>query len=204
MRRDLTEDDIRRLFLTDEEWERTHSSWKALKPRRNFNEWRSTDETEEEYAARINALFGFPAPVLSQWIYPHYFNWHTVQNYGWIDYSRVSFVEESWLTERLRSLRVIEAFSRFVRERSEGFASTSEFFCLPEDKHHWHTHGTWRVPPVVLDPEGLGPEPSYSDIAGSLQLIEGHSRLGYLLAFDRIEPSGLATAHHVFVLRAAN
>ena len=96
---ELSEVEIQRLFIRDHEWERTHPTWKALKPKKNFNEFRAGDETTAEYANRIGTSFGFPEEVLSQWIYPHYFNWHTVQNYGWIDFERVLFVREVWGTD---------------------------------------------------------------------------------------------------------
>ena len=201
---DVTDSTVHRFWISDEEWERTHSSWKALRPRKVFRESRSTDETDSEYAARIGAAFGFPEEVLTQWINPHYFNQETVNNYAWIDFSTVAFTKERWTTERLCALRVIEAYRDFVDERAAMFSSIKEFFPTKPDREHWRTVGTWRVPPVVIHAEGLAPVPSYSDLVGRFQLVEGHSRMGYLRAFARIGDSSegrLAPDHEVYVLR---
>jgi hypothetical protein len=201
---EITDATVHRLWISDEEWARTHPSWKALRPHKVFSECRSTDETDREYAARIGAEFGFPEEVLAQWINPHYFNQNTVNNYAWIDFTTVEFTKERWTTERLCALRVIDDYRDFVEERAAMFTSIKDFFPTKRDREHWWSLGSWRVPPVLIDIEGLGPIPHHSDIVGRFQLVEGHSRIGYLRAFARIGDSAegqLAREHEVYILR---
>ncbi len=187
----------RRLFLKDHEWERTHASWKALKPRRNFDVGSPTDETKLQYAERVR----IPVEVTSEWLYPHFYNWHTVQNYGWIDYDRVTFVSEGWPFEPLGSLRIYSDFRKLVDQRTEA-RSLTEFCCIDKDVDHWREAGTWRVPPVILDREGLGEPPPYAEVPARFQLIEGHNRMGYLRAFHRFAPDEVAPTHRVWVMKA--
>lgn len=198
--REMTEVEIRRMHISDGDWERTHPTWKALKPRRNFNELRASDESRSSYAKRIGAEFGFPEEVLTQWLYGLYYDADTLQNYAWIDFSRVTFIREVWETQRLADLRVIENFQNFVDERTSGFTSVDDFACVPKDLEHWRTFGTWRVPPIAIDVHQLGAVPAHSDIPGRFQLVEGHSRMGYLRALQRIAPTRLAAEHEIFVL----
>lgn len=180
--RELTEIEIRRMHISDSDWERTHPTWKALKPRRSFNELRASDESRATYAKRIGAEFGFPEAVLTQWLYGLYYNADTLRNYAWIDFSRVTFIREAWATQRLADLRVIGAFQEFVRERASGLAALDDFGCKHEDLDHWRKFGTWRVPPIAIDVHRLGSVPAQSDIPERFQLVEGHSRMGYLRA----------------------
>jgi hypothetical protein len=73
--------------------------------------------------------------------------------------------------------------------------------CLPKDLEHWKMHSTWRVPPIILNIKSFQHLPSYAELGNHFQLIEGHTRLGYLLA---LESEGLlrATEHKVFLLEA--
>jgi hypothetical protein len=196
----LDETEIRRLFVTDEEWNRTSPSWKALKPRRNFDQVDPSDETTEAFHARVGATgFNMPYLVIDQWLYPHYYNRNTVNNYGWLDYARVSWSETLLPVDELLSLCVIEQYREWVDGRAQ-LRAFDEFACIPQDFEHWKQLRTWRVPPVVLDVSSLSGAPPYAELAGTLQLVEGHTRLGYLLAAER---SGVLTVRHhrVFMLR---
>ena len=175
---------IRRMYLSDEEWERTSRSWKEMKPLRNYNQLEISDESEEDCHKRLHGIFGIPLDVISQWIYPHYYNSNTVKNYGWIDYRESTFSTAFFDIEDLVSLNVIEEYRSYVkmREQSEPF---KEFMCIAEDKECWGSRGTWRIPPIIIDVDSFSKPPHYSELTGRFQLIEGHSRLGYLLAMKR-------------------
>lgn len=180
----MNEAEIRRLYISDEIWERTSTSWKELKPFRNFNVFDESDESEEECFKRLKAKYNIPLEVITQWIYPHYYNDNTVKNYGWIDYSNVKFKKNQLTIKQLSELYVVREYLSYVRIRqcSQPF---DEFMCTPIDKQHWENNHTWRVPPVILDVKSFKKIPIYAEIIGPYQLIEGHSRLGYLLAMQQ-------------------
>jgi hypothetical protein len=177
----MDEIEIRRLYMEDDEWERTSETWKSLKPRCDFNQSRETDETEIEYYHRLQDTFSFPLDVIEQWLYPHYYNVNTINNYGWLDYSRVAFTLTSLSAKTLSQANVIAEYEPWVENRSTA-RSFSEFMCRPEDDHHWRTELTWRIPPIVIDVISLPPIPDHAELRGPLQLVEGHTRLGYLIA----------------------
>jgi hypothetical protein len=66
----MTEEEsrTRQLYIDDEVWERSHNTWKQLKPKRNFDSCDSSDETPLEYSQRIISIFNnIPIEVLIQW-----------------------------------------------------------------------------------------------------------------------------------------
>jgi DNA-binding GntR family transcriptional regulator len=101
----MDELEIRRLYISDEEWERTSESWKALKPFRNFNQIRQTDETEQKYFERLQPQYKIPIEVMKQWIYPHYYDRNTVNNYGWLNYTSSAFQLEEFTVEMILQRR---------------------------------------------------------------------------------------------------
>ena len=203
MSEQLSPIDVRRLFLEDYEWERTHQTWKSLKPNKNFNTWSPDDESPKEYFERINSEFDIPLEVIEQWLYPHFYNRQTTNNYGWINFSFIKFEKEQWPLERLTEVYVIEDYRDYVqmRARSRNF---DDFMCIQSDLEYWKTNGTWRVPPIILDARNLQNIPQYSEIVPPYQLVEGHTRLGYLLAFSNFcQNTGdfIADRHEVYIMK---
>lgn len=197
----MNEIEIRRFYITDAEWNRTSVTWKELKPLRNFNEFRIDDESKEDCFRRLNAAgYGIPFAVIEQWIYPHYYNRNNVKNYGWINYRSIEFIEIVFLTTELKKLYVIEDYRDYVERRTEA-KPFDDFMCVPKDLEHWKTHCTWRVPPLVIDVASFPSVPEYAEMRGTRQLVEGHTRLGYLYA---LENAGMLQVreHNVFLLRA--
>jgi hypothetical protein len=176
--------EIRRLFISDEEWDRTSATWKLLKPLRDFNCRRESDESPHQHYLRLLPLFNIPVEVIEQWLYPLYYNEQTVNNYGWLDYDMVCFDLEHISVRQLAQLHVVTRYEQYVRKK-EASIPFDGFACRSQDKEHWQTMGTWRVPPIVIDISTLPNIPRHSDMKGSFQLVEGHSRLGYLLAMFR-------------------
>lgn len=197
----MDETHIRRLFLSDDEWNRTSASWKQLKPKRNYNQFDPADESVAECTIRLQTL-GYPIPlqVVDQWLYPHYYNDNMVNNYGWIDYNSVEFAEAELPLEKLVSVYVIEEFRDYVEMRAQSNVF-GDFMCLEIDLEHWKSQLTWRIPPIVLDTKTLMTAPKYAEISTGLQLVEGHTRLGYLLAMKNAAHP-LQEKHRVFILRA--
>ena len=200
----LSEIQVRRLYIDDIEWERTSESWKDMKPNRDFNSFSDFDESVEDYYFRLKKRFGIPKEVLEQWLYGLYYNRNTVNNYGWIDFDRVKISLEDISLEQIAEIRVIDDYKSYVDEGSS-FLAYEQLQCIDKDKEHWKSQGTWRVPPVILDvtsfPDNAIPE--YSDVSSNMQLIEGHSRLGYLRA---IINSNLLVAkkHQAYFVRYQN
>jgi hypothetical protein len=197
----VTEIAIRRLYISDEEWNRTSTSWKQLKPLRNFNKFSEDDESVDQCFRRFQAAgFRIPYLVIEQWIYSLYYDRNTVNNYGWIDYGKATFLETVLSIDELKEIYVIQEFKDYVERRSK-VSPFGGFTCVPEDLEYWKTHSTWRTPPIVLDVTTISKVPNYADINGSIQLIEGHTRLGYLLAMKNANLLQVHD-HAVFILKA--
>ncbi len=191
---------IRRIFLSDVEWNRTSASWKQLKPKRNFNQIDSADESVEECTIRLQTTgYQLPVQVVDQWLYPHYYNHYMVNNYGWLDYTNVVFVEVELSLDILTSIYVIREFRNHVHSLSKANVF-SGFMCQEVDLEHWKSRLTWRVPPLILDTNSLIAVPEHAEIGAGFQLVEGHTRLGYLLAMKNATHP-LEETHRVFIMR---
>ena len=70
---------------------RTSETWRRPRPYRDSQTIKENDESELEYHRRIENEFTIPFEVVQQWLYPLYFDATFTNNYGWIDYSNVSF-----------------------------------------------------------------------------------------------------------------
>ena len=196
-----SEVDVRRLYIDDAEWERTSDSWKDLKPRRDFNCFSISDESIEDYYLRLKGRFNIPRSVLEQWLYGLYYDRNCVNNYGWIDFDGVEIKLESFSLDQFRSVRVIDDYRGYVEEGAS-YIAYEELPCLEKDKDHWKSFGAWRTPPVILDVKSFSSYviPNYADIGADLQLIEGHSRLGYLYAIANCNLT-LADTHKAYVVK---
>ncbi|AYA39044.1 hypothetical protein D3Y59_17845 (plasmid) [Hymenobacter oligotrophus] len=158
----------------------------------------------EAYYQRVHPLVpNVPREVLQQWIHGLQGEYVTRRNYAWLDYDTLQFSLERWPTQDLVNLYVVEDYRDCVqtRERCREF---DEFCCTQRDVLHWKERGTWRTPPIVLDVASLGALPPEKELMAPHQLIEGHNRLGYLLAMTSMALQGkttLADTHSVWVLR---
>lgn len=189
------------LRISYEEWARTSQSWKDLVPRRNFDQLDDTDETVEAYVSRHAKRFQIPYWVADQFLYAHYDNPHAVNNYGWIDYDIFRFREVQISLKILLRVNVFSAYQSYVQTRQRN-TPYEGFCCTAKDKLHWEEHRTWRVPPILLNVSALHEIPDQAEIHGPYQLVEGHSRFGYLLA--HVEHGVPVEKHHtVFMLDSA-
>lgn len=200
----LSKEGIRKLYMEDFEWERTSDSWKALIPNRNFNGFDITDETELEYQQRLVPRFYIPIEVIKQWLYPLYYNQNSTNNYGWINYDNVDFIESILDYKTLSELYVIKRYQNYVNAGSQ-YIAYNQFTCTKQDKEHWIKFSTWRVPPIILDVQSIPVTaiPNYADIQGRWQLIEGHSRLGYLYSAKNCKIL-TQNIHKVYILKYKN
>jgi hypothetical protein len=182
-----------------------HRTWLELKPNENND---GNQEYFSEYYNRICEtkfeLGEFPKEVYEQWIHPHHKNNKTLKNYSWINFNFIEFELVSWDFESLNKLYVIEEFQSYVNQRAS-FNNIEDFCCIDEDIDYWKTNGTWKIPPIILDINSLSLElPSWSELKKPFQLVEGHSRLGYLKSMRNIESSGefkLAEKHNIYLMK---
>lgn len=191
--------DYRKLFIADSVWRNVSASYKNLKPNRNFDHFDETDETKHECYKRLKQRFNIPVEVIEQWIYPHYYNENSVINYAWIDYSKIVFEITDFEIGALKQINVIEDYLDYVECRKDS-QPYDDFMCTKKDLEHWQTNNTWRVPPIILDVETLPTIPEFAEIKGPYQLVEGHSRLGYLLSLDKAEML-LKRKHEIFLMK---
>jgi hypothetical protein len=146
---------------------------------------------------RVKKVLTVPVAVAEQWLFCHYYNRSTIDNYGWINYEKAMFVSETITTAQAIKLRVIKEYSTYVNSRMY-CKPFEDFMCIPEDKECWIREGTWRVPPVIVDVQSFNNynPPPYADFSGILQLVEGHARLGYLLSMQH-HGNASSGLHHV-------
>ncbi len=180
---------------------KVHQSWKDLKP----NEYEK-DFRFEEYFERIakNDNYKYiPKLVFEQWIFGLHQNEYTLNNYAWIDYTKIKFEICEWEFQKFQEVNVIEDFKPYFLERAK-CKDFMQFCCIDDDLSYWKEYGTWRIPPIILDVNSLTTKiPSWCEIMPPFQLIEGHTRLGYLHSMKRISELNkgkLASKHSVYLM----
>jgi hypothetical protein len=183
---------------------KVHVSWDLLKPNENEED---TNTQFEEYFKRImqiNKFNNIPKPVFEQWIYPHHHESHTLNNYAWINYENIEFELCAWTFDELSEVYVIEDFRDCIHDYAN-FNDFDRFCCLHEDLECWKQNGTWRTPPIILDLDSISSKlPSWSDLKRPYQLVEGHSRLGYLHAMkiiSKLNKGKLASKHNIYLMK---
>ncbi len=184
-----------------------HETWRLLSPTKLHEKYYNDFDYDLERIGNILSLRHIPKEVLLQWNFLHFENYEMQRNYAWMDYSKMQFRLETWNLERLLDIYVISDFRDYV-ERRAASKSFDEFFCIDADKHEWESKGTWRTPPIILDCKSITANiPKYSEISKGFQLVEGHSRLGYLYSLMRFSKQNivtLANKHNVFVMSYQN
>lgn len=195
----MTEDTYNEVgFVSDRQWLRTSASWKSLIPKKNFNELDENDESITEYCKRVARTLSVPTLVAEQWLYSLYSCGYSTDNYGWLNFTEAQFKCLSLNTTEVIKLHVIEGFEPYTSQIALNNGVDS-FACIKEDKEHWKVHGTWRVPPVVVEIKAFPSPPSYADFSGKIQLVEGHTRLGYFKALHS-NNAKLAEEHDIYLL----
>lgn len=177
-------------------------SWLELKP--NEIEFGNSEWFEDYYnrIAQKEEYKHIPKSVFEQWIHPHHNNTETLSNYGWINYKRIEFVLTEFSYKVLKNINIIENFQDYVNLRGS-YQDLEEFCCTKIDLHYWQNEGTWREPPIVLDSSNFKYIPSWSNIKFKYQLVEGHSRLGYLNSMktiDNLKKCKIKDKHKVWLM----
>jgi hypothetical protein len=180
-------------------------SWLDLKPNQdNYG----NQEDYADYLERIRKTFSefdhIPDEVVEQWLWAHHGNYETLRNYAWIDYKNAEFVLCQLTNEQLMEINVIEEYSGYVKNRARS-TDIKDFCCTEDDLNNWINNGTWRTPPIILDVSTIKEKiPIWSEIIPPYQLIEGHSRLGYLKSMINLEKNGkikVAPNHYVYIMK---
>lgn len=178
-------------------------SWKDLKPLRAKN---GNIEIFEDYYERIKPKTEFshiPYKVFKQWLWAHHDKRESITNYGWLDYSNIEFKLCNWSNEQLKNIYVIENYRDYYKNRAS-YSDFDSFYCTPNDLKQWKSNGTWGTPPIILDIESLGEIPKRCELVSPYQLVEGHSRLGYLQSMFTIEKLGkgkVAETHEIYLMK---
>ena len=164
-------------------------------------------ENFEEYYSRIILKREFahiPKKVFEQWLYPHNDNFESITNYGWLNYENIKFELCTWSNEQLSNIYVIESYRDYYENRAS-YNDLSSFCCVDKDLTEWENNGTWRIPPIILDVTSINEMiPSCCDLVSPYQLVEGHSRLGYLHSMFTINKLGkqkVAQTHEIYLMK---
>lgn len=183
---------------------RTHHSWDYMRPNKNekYENFRF-----EEYYKRIMAnekLNHIPKPVFEQWIYYHHQEHNTLRNYAWINYEKVEFNLCFWDLEKLEQVNVITNFMPYCLDRAS-YSDFNQFCCTQKDLQVWKQDGTWRVPPIVIEIKSLKTAaPPWSELTLPYQLVEGHTRFGYLKSLKNMSDSNkerIAAEHLIYLMQ---
>jgi len=182
---------------------KVHDTWKLLKPKENEKYENFRFEEYYNRVQNIQKLSHIPKAILEQWIYYHHQEYHTLQNYAWINYENIEFRIEKWSFEKLSKVNVIEDFQDYVNQRSR-CTDFNQFLCTDENIYYWKEKGTWRIPPIILDVESLIKFPKWSELIPPYHLIEGHTRLGYIHSLKRISDLNngkIASKHSLYLMK---
>jgi hypothetical protein len=187
---------------------RIHPTWARLAPGKDEDH----REDKRQYISRIRSNFtNLPEDVLEQWIYPHHFNEEMRRLYGWLDYEKVAFSLVKWTSEQVQAVKVYSHFRPYVESttRKVRMAGPSELSSIDLRKEviaSWINRGTWRTPIIVLESSSFVSPPRGIEINRPYQLVEGHTRLGWFIAFLSLQGQRgtypLAETHSVWLMTA--
>jgi hypothetical protein len=177
-----------------------NSSWLELKPNINML---GNPENFQIYYDRIRTNEDFkhiPKEVFEQWIHAHHSKPHTLKHYAWIDMKEIVFSIREYIYEEILQFYVIKECREWVET-----CSKIPLKYIPSNfMENWERNGTWEVPPVVLNVlDFKSNSPKWTELKNKIQLIEGHTRLGYLRSLFKAEANGkisLAKSHKFWVL----
>lgn len=178
-------------------------SWNILEPLKDEYE---NIEFFEDYYERIKSNVDYshiPSNVLEQWLWAHHDKAESFINYGWLNYENIEFELCLWSNEQLENIYVID-YGREYFELRSSYNDFDNFFCTQEDLKFWKEKGTWKTPPIVLDVESLGKIPRHCELKPPYQLVEGHSRLGYLhsmFTIDKLKKGNVASIHEIYLMK---
>lgn len=126
----------------------------------------------------------------------------TLQYFGDMDLSRIRWSLKSVPTESLTVDDFFTPYKDYVEELSHDMDRRSvsdlkkdigSLTGTEENDIHWLLKGTWRVPPIFVSGCLLN-APLHK-----LNLLEGNSRLGYLIALHNSAPLTLCQHHKIYV-----
>lgn len=178
-----------------------HPTWKAMEPSENEGYY---FDNYYERMLQLPSAKNIPKAVFKQWIFSLHSDYFTLQNYAWMDFSQFEFKLCKLEYKDLINLYVIEDFRKHVSLRAS-YHDFTQFCCTDEDLEHWRKFGTWTIPPIILKTNSIiGEIPDWSEISEFPQLVEGHSRFGYLQSLKTISKLGKANIsekHEVFIMQ---
>ena len=178
-------------------------SWKALKPRKDQY---GNIEAFDVYYERIKLKCEFshiPREVFEQWIWAHHDRIESITNYGWLDYENIEFKLCNWSNSQLKNIYVIENYRDCYKNRAS-YNDFDSFCCTSKDLEQWKDNGTWRTPPIIIDTDSIKKIPNRCELVAPYQLVEGHSRLGYLqsmFTIDKLGKGKVAERHEIYLMR---
>ncbi len=167
-------------------------------------------ERFKNYYERIQPkteLSHIPKIVFKQWLWAHHDKEESITNYGWLNYENIEFNLCTWSNKKLSDIYVIENY-RDCYENRASYNDFSSFFCNKNDLNEWKKNGTWRTPPIILDINSINENiPNWCEMNPPYQLVEGHSRLGYLhsmLEIDKLGKGKVAEKHEIYLMKIKN
>ncbi len=163
-------------------------------------------EDFEDYYARIKLKKEFshiPRSVFEQWLWAHHDKEPSINNYGWLDYMHIEFKLCTWTNNQLTNIYVIQEYKNYYMNRAS-YDNFNSFCCGDSELNEWKTYGTWRTPPIIIDVNSInGDIPEWFELKPPYQLVEGHSRLGYLhsmFTIDRLGKGQVAKKHKIYFM----
>jgi hypothetical protein len=179
-------------------------SWIDLEPLRTDS---GNIECFDDYYNRIKLkkeYLHIPEIVFKQWLWAHHDKYQSIMNYGWMNYMCMEFTLCRWSNALLSEIYVIEDYREYYENRAS-YTDIKSFCCIDQDVQEWIKHGTWRTPPIIFDVTSIkGSIPNWCELVPPFQLVEGHSRLGYLhsmFTLDKLGKEKVAEEHYVYLMR---
>ncbi|MEO8254405.1 MAG: hypothetical protein ABI554_08440 [Flavobacterium sp.] len=161
----------------------------------------------EYYYERIKLKKQFshiPEKVFEQCIWARHDKEESKENYGWLNYENIEFQLCTWSNKQLTDIYVIESYRDYYKNRVS-YDDLSSFCSTEKELNEWKKNGSWRTRPIILDVKSITEEiPSWCELVSPYQLVEGHSRLGYLqsmFTIDKLGKEKVAEKHKIYLMR---
>jgi len=178
----------------------THLNRELLRNLKPANYGNHGCESFASYLPRAQTLVPhFPDSVAEQWLHRHYND--VVSQYGWLGFEDLRFTLDGWTVERiLREVRSFEgqdydSIKHWVRWFRDPKYATDDWLV-----QSMTSAGTWPQPIItVRNPTDLA-LPNGLPLGKPFHLVEGHHRLGFLMAMADDCPDKLLARHDLWII----
>lgn len=182
-----------------------HNSWKILRRKEDEKDWFDNSSIDRWILRAGRNGIDIPKEVAEQWLYQFIDDHQVIEEYLEIDLTTITFKLETWNVESILLIKpgTYGEKGRYLPvmrdlQQIGGKIEKTSYSHIPSVVNSWQKHGTWRVPPIVLDSK------FFNGYKTPYHLVEGYTRLAWFHYYannpDNLSGLKLRNEHYIWML----